>query len=51
MQLIHLGLGRNLGGFPVGLGSRTCLTSLSLGILDTWLNWRTAVVFSHLEVV
>jgi len=38
MQLLHLGLGRHLGGFPVGLASRACLTSLPLGILDTWPN-------------
>jgi len=36
MQLLHLGLGRHLGRFPEGLASRACLTSLSLGILDTW---------------
>jgi len=34
MQLLHLGLGRHLGHFPVGLARRACLTSLSLGILD-----------------
>jgi len=36
MQLLHQGLGRHLGRFPEGLASRACLTSLSLGILDTW---------------
>ena len=38
MQLLHPGLGRHLGRFPVGLTSRACLTSLPLGILDTWPN-------------
>jgi len=39
MQLLHLlGLGRYLGRFPVGLASRACLTSLSMGILVTWPN-------------
>jgi len=49
MQLLHLGHGRHLGRFPVGL-ARACLTSLSFAILDTR---RThVVVFSELgEVV
>jgi len=38
MQLLHLGLGRRLGRFPMGLARRACLTSLSLGVLDTWPN-------------
>jgi len=38
MQLLHLGLERHLGRFPAGLASRVCLTSLSLGILDTGPN-------------
>jgi len=33
LQLFHLRLGRPLGRFPVGLPSRTCLTSVSCGIL------------------
>jgi len=50
MQLLHLGLGRHLGRFPVGLASRACLTSLPLDILDTWPN--NVIIFSHLgEVV
>jgi len=39
MQLLHLGLERRLGRFPMGLVSRACLTSLWLGILDTWPNY------------
>jgi len=35
MQLLHLGLGRHLGRFAVGLACRACLISLPLGILDT----------------
>jgi len=27
-----------MGQFPMGLTSKTCLASLSLGILDTWPN-------------
>jgi len=38
MQSLHVVLGRPLGRFLVGLASRTCLVSLSLGILDTWPN-------------
>jgi len=38
MQLLQLGLGRHLRRFPVGLASRTRLTSLLFGILDTWPN-------------
>jgi len=52
MQLLHLGLGRHLRRFPVGLVSMSCLTSLLLGILDTWPGRANVVVFSHLgEVV
>jgi len=38
MLLLHLGLERRLGHFPLGLASRVCLTNLSLGILNTWPN-------------
>jgi len=50
MLLLHLGLGRHLGRFAVGLASRTCLTSLSLAF---WTRGRTnIVVFPQLgEVV
>jgi len=38
MHLLHLSLGRNLGRFPEILASRACLTSLPVGIVDTWPN-------------
>jgi len=38
MYSLHLGLGRRLGHYPVGLASRTCLASLLWGIPDTWPN-------------
>jgi len=34
-------LGRPLGRFPVGLARKTCLASISWGILDTWPNQRS----------
>jgi len=48
MQLLHLGLGRRLGRFPVGLASRACLTRLSLEILDTWLGLPNGQYFNGL---
>jgi len=44
MQLLRLGLGRHLGPLPVGLVSRACPTSLSLGILETWPNYPGCVL-------
>jgi len=41
MQLLHLGLGRPLGRFPVGLASKICLTSLTWAF---WIHGRTNVV-------
>jgi len=38
MKSRHLVLGRHLGHFPVTLASRTCLTNILWGILDTWTN-------------
>jgi len=41
MQSLHLGLGRPLGRFAVGLASKACLASLLYGVLDTWPNKRS----------
>ena len=57
MQSLHLVVGRPLDRFPVGLASRTCLASLSLGILDKWPNprnydlsiWRSGSTFRALR--